>query len=63
MRKASMASFLKNYIGLATIMLLAYLVLGPNEHTSLPFVLLMGIPITAFMLFTGLDEKLKKIFP
>ena len=60
MRKISIAVLLKNYIGLVAIMLLVYLVLGPNEHTSLPFVLLMGMPITAFMLYTGLDKKLNK---
>lgn len=60
MKKVSLQLFLKNYIGLVMIMLLVYLVLGPSEHTSLPFVLILGLPITAIMLFTGWDEKLKK---
>lgn len=63
MKKVSLQSFLTNYIGLVMVMLLIYVVLGPSQNTSLPFVLILGLPITAIMLFTGLDEKLKKHLP
>ncbi|KAB7667169.1 hypothetical protein [Bacillus sp. B1-b2] len=63
MKKVSWKVFIKNYIELIMIMLLAYIVLGPSENTSFPFFMIISIPITAFMLFTGLDEKLKKVLP
>ncbi|WP_077601881.1 hypothetical protein [Oceanobacillus sojae] len=63
MKKDLLFSFLKSYIGLVMIMLLIYLVSGPNDNTSLPFVLLSGLPITAIMVFTGWDKKLKKHLP
>lgn len=46
MRKISLGLFLKNYIGLVMIMLLIYLVLGPSENVSLPFVIMSGLPLS-----------------
>ncbi|WP_419893849.1 hypothetical protein [Oceanobacillus kimchii] len=63
MKKISLWTFLKHYLGLAFVMLLLYLVIEPSNSTSLPLVLLLGLPITAIMLFTGLDQKLKKHLP
>ena len=63
MKKVSFGSFLKNYIELALVMILIYLILGPSEYTSLPLVLLLGLPITAIIIFTRLDKKLKKYLP
>lgn len=63
MKKDLLFSFLKSYIGLVMIMLLIYLVSGPNDNTSLSLVLLSGLPITAIMVFTGWDKKLKKHLP
>lgn len=63
MKKVSLNAFLKNYIGLVMILVLIYLILGPSENTSLPLIILLALPITAIMLFTGWDEKLKKHLP
>ncbi|RDW18653.1 hypothetical protein CWR48_10020 [Oceanobacillus arenosus] len=63
MKKVTLELFLKNYFGLVMIMSLIYLILSPSENTSLPLVMILGLPITAIMLFTGLDEKLKKFLP
>lgn len=63
MNKNSLIAFLKSYISLAAIMLLIYLILGPSENVSLMFVMALGLPITAIMVFTGWDKKLKKHLP
>ncbi|OJT53784.1 hypothetical protein BFP46_24730 [Bacillus licheniformis] len=63
MNKNSLMTFLKSYISLAAIMLLIYLILGPSKNVSLIFVITLGLPITAIMVFTGWDKKLKKHLP
>ncbi|WP_110926740.1 hypothetical protein [Bacillus massiliglaciei] len=63
MKKVSWQAFLKAYIELELIMLFFSFILGPSEDTSIPVLILVGLPITAIMLFTGWDEKLKKYFP
>lgn len=63
MNKTSIMSFFKNYIGLVMIMLLIYLVLGSSKETSFPLLMLIGLPITAIMVFMGLDKKIKKHLP
>jgi hypothetical protein len=63
MKKVSFGSFLKNYIELALVMILIYFISGPSENTSLPLVLLLGLPLTAIIVLTGLDKKLEKYLP
>lgn len=63
MKKISLVEFLKNYIGFVLVLILIYFILGSSNGVSIPFLMLIGLPITAVMLFTGWDEKLKKWFP
>lgn len=63
MKKISLVEFLKHYIGFVLVLVLIYFILGPSNGVSIPFLMLIGLPITAVMLFTGWDEKLKKWFP
>lgn len=63
MKKISLVEFLKHYIGFVLVLVLIYFILGPYNRVSIPFLMLIGLPITAVMLFTGWDEKLKKWFP
>ncbi len=63
MKNVSLKLFLTNYIQLAMLTILLYVILGSSPNTSLPFILILNLPITAIILFTGLDEKLKKHLP
>lgn len=63
MNKNLMINFLKSYSGLVAIMLMIYLILGSSKNVSLIFVMILGLPITAFMVFTRWDKKVKKYLP
>lgn len=63
MKNISLQSFFINYIQFAAILVLIYFVLGTNGATSLPFLLIFGLTVTAVIVFTGLDKKLKKHLP
>jgi hypothetical protein len=63
MKKIPFKLFLKHYIGFVMILLLITFLLGSSNAISVLFLITVALPITAIMLFTGWDEKLKKYLP
>lgn len=63
MRKVTVKSFFKTYISFIVVMLIIYFILGPSGNTSIPLLMILAFPITGIILFTGLDEKLKRYLP